>query len=226
LYPQSTINKQQNSAIMSDKPELLKKSIVLKYYNRYEHLATHYAKQIFEAGKIGYEFDDLVQEFRIKIYTSIIAYAAKWRKYQVLKRYKPIPIEYYIKSALVNRSKDFIRLINEAEYINISVEQDGFDYGKIQSIESHIVINKDVCQCNINGVDLLEGLTDWEARCFMMFLRGFTIGKLSKIFKPKFIASEVINRQIQFLQPKRAQLLENQVQSFTHYLSNSDNNYN
>ena len=206
-------------------PKVIKESIVLKYYNRFEYLAVYYARQVFESSKIGFEYDDLVQEFRIKIYTSIIAYAAKWRKYKILGQYKPVPIEYYIKAACVNRQKDFIRSIKEAEYTNISVEQDGFDYSKVHSIESHIIVNGTTCKCEINGVDLLEGLSDWEARCFMMFLRGFTIGKLKKIFKPKFAADDIINKQIGFLQTKKAQLLENQITHYTHYVSeNSDNN--
>lgn len=206
-------------------PSTVKESIVLKYYQRFEYLATYYARQIFEAGKIGFEFDDLVQEFRIKIYTSIIAYATKWRKYKLSGLYKPIAIEYYIKSALSNRAKDFIREIKEIPYTNISVEQDGFDYGKLHTIESHIIINDKVCKCEINGVDLLEGLTDWEARVFMLYLKGFTIGKLCKIFKAKFDASVMIRKQIDFLQSKKSQLLENQVFTFAHYVSenNADN---
>lgn len=201
-----------------------KQSTVLKYYHQFEHLATDYAKKIFESGKIGLEYEDLVQEFKIKIYTSIIAYAARWKRYKREGRYKPVPIEYYVKCALSKRKIDFIKQIKEEKQVTLSVEQDGFDYGLLHTIDSHVVINSKVCKAEVNGVDLLEGLTTLEARCFMLFLRGFTIGKLQKIFKSKFEANTVINKQVEFLQSKKQQLLENQTYHFTSYKINLDGN--
>lgn len=196
-----------------------KESIILKYYNRYERLANHYAHLIFESRKIGFDYDDLLQEFKMKIYTSIIAYSKKWKKWKVTGRYKPIHIELYIKSSLVNLAKDFMKQISTTEYKTVSIEQDGFDYGLLTSMESHIIINSTYCKCEINGVDLLEGLTDMESRCFMLFLRGYTIGKLNKIFKWRFQANKVIRNQVEFLKSKKSQLLENKTFQFIHYVS-------
>lgn len=211
----------KSKAAAATKPQA---SVVLKNYYKYEHLATDYAKQIFNSGKIGFEFDDLVQEFKIKIYTSIIAYAAKWKQYKKDGRYKPIALEYYIKSALVRRRIDFIVKISEEKPITLSIEQDGFDYSKLHSIESHIILNKKVAKAEINGVDLLEGLSDIESRCFMLYLRGFTIGKLQKVFKSKFEAGKVISKQIAFLQTKKHELLENQTTEFMTFKTEWENN--
>lgn len=200
-------------------PTLVKESIILKWYNRYEYLATKYAHQIFESRKIGFDYEDLLQEFKMKIYTSIIAYSRKWEKWKLTGKYKPIHVEMYIKSALVNLTKDFMKQISTTEYKTVSVEQDGFDYGLLTSMESHIVINSSYCKCEINGVDLLEGLTDMESRCFMLFLRGHTIGKLNKIFKCRFQANKIIRRQVEFLQTKKSELLENKTYQFMHYVT-------
>lgn len=198
-------------------------SAVLRFYHRFEPLAEKYAWRIYRAHKIGFEFEDLVQEFKLKIYLSIIAYAKYFEKKQPT-RYKPCSIECYIRQALANKTKDFIKAITETPDQAYSVEADGFDYSEIQSMESHIVWSARVCKCEINGIDLLEGLSHLEARCFMLFLRGYTITKLRKIFAQKLpTAAEVIHAQVAKLQSKKEVLLHNTVGKYMNFFTDKEN---
>lgn len=181
---------------------------VEKIYLRYEPLASTYAAQIFNYERSSYERQDIVQELKIKIYTSILAYGKKWTEYRRTGRYKPVPIEFYIKSALVNRTKDFIREFNYETVENadkISVQRNSFDYSFQHGADSSIDLNH--CVCEINGVDLLEGLEGNQKRCFVLYIKGFTITKLRKMFSQQFNAEMVIQNQIKLLQEKKEILM-------------------
>jgi hypothetical protein len=43
-------------------------------FNEYQRLAESYARKIFNYDSIAYEQDDIIQEFRIKLYEVILAY--------------------------------------------------------------------------------------------------------------------------------------------------------
>ena len=47
-------------------------------YERYEYLAYKYANKMFSYEELSLEYEDLLQEFRIKIFTSIKAYGHRW----------------------------------------------------------------------------------------------------------------------------------------------------
>ena len=53
-----------------------------RFYKRYEHLAKKYAGSIYQYDAIGFEYEDLLQEFRMKIYSSILSYGRRWAKYR------------------------------------------------------------------------------------------------------------------------------------------------
>jgi len=181
---------------------------VEKFYLRYEPMATYYASKIFNYERSGYEKQDIVQELRIKIYTSIIAYCKKYTKYQKTKRYPPVPIEFYIKTALVNRTKDFIKEFNYETVENadkISIQSNSFDFSTQYEIDSNINLNKNVCE--INGVNLLQGLEGHRKGCFILYIKGYTITKLKKMFEHHFNAEIVIQNQIKFLKEKSEQLM-------------------
>src|SRR5579859_2406924 len=114
-----------------------RQSTLLKFYHQYEYLAEQYARKIYRSGKIGLDYDDLVQEFRLKIYLTIIAYSRYYeRKKQ--SRYQPWPMLLYIQRALHNKSLDFMKQISETPDHAYSVEQDGFDYSEFGTRECNI----------------------------------------------------------------------------------------
>ena len=184
------------------------KTAIESLYGKYEYMAAIYASKIFNFERYGYEKEDIVQELRIKIYTSIISYAEKWAEYKRTNRYKPVPIKFYIKAAMVNKVKDFIKLFNMEQVENIdkvSIQADGFDHSQFNTIESNLDINN--CVCEINGVDLFEGLHGRKKQAFALFLKGFTIPELNERFT-KIDVMTVVTRQIEFIRTKREELLD------------------
>lgn len=193
-------------------------STVEKYYLMYEHLASNYASKIFNYERQGYEYQDILQELKIKIYSSIVAYAKKWMEYKRTGRYKPVPIEYYIKNALVNRQKDYIKQFNYETVENsdkISIQRNSFDYSVYTENNSEIDLGK--CICVINGIDLFEGLEDDAKRCFALYIKGFSIPKLKTMFKRKFNSESVIQNQIHYLSSFRKELMDFDTKRHTLY---------
>ena len=87
---------------------------ILKHYNTYEPLAIEYAAKIFNSEYTGMEIEDIAQDLRIRIFTSVITYGEKWGDYKKIiagggYAPKPIDIQYYIRSALANKVKDYIK---------------------------------------------------------------------------------------------------------------------
>lgn len=183
-----------------------KKSAIENIYKKYEYLATQYSNKIFNFERYGYEKEDILQEFRIKIYTSIISYASRWAEYKETGKYKPVPIKFYIKSAMVNKTKDFIKLFNSDTVENkqkISIQKDEFDYSEHSSLESELDLNNSICI--INGVDLFYGLVGRKRQIFSLFLKGFTIPDLSDKFE-KIDVIKLISNQIDYLKTKKHEL--------------------
>ena len=197
----------------------LNESEHLKLYNEHEHLAAHYAKKIFNYERFGYEFEDIVQELRIKISQSIHTHMRKTKEYEVEKRYKPIPLSYYLKCAMSNRVKDFIKVFNSERVENvekISIEDDSFDLGYYSTANSTIDLNK--CNCEINGVDLFHGLTIKRQRIiFALYLKGYDKRKLKRSFSMKDDQLSFIDSQVAYLQTRKKDLYDMGVSVFKSY---------
>lgn len=84
-------------------------------YSRYENLAIYYANKIWSEHKLAYEKEDLYQDMKMKLYLTIKAYGKRWKEYKASGNKKPIPIQYYIRTSMSNRVKDFIAEINSAQ---------------------------------------------------------------------------------------------------------------
>lgn len=195
-------------------------SAIQKLYEKYEYMAKNYADKIFNFERYGYEKDDVIQEFRIKIYTSIVSYSSKWAEYKQTGKYKPVPIEFYLKTSMVNKVKDFIKLFNMETVENvdkISIESDGFDYASYSTATSVMSLNDNVCE--INGVDIFDGLVGRKKTIFSEYLSGFSVKEISQKY-PTIDVECVITNQIQFLQQFKERLLDynniefNMVQQF------------
>ena len=122
-----------------------------KLYHRYEYLAKKYASKIFSYEELSFEFEDLVQEFRLKIFTSIKSYGRRWAKYRRNEASKPVPIRFYLEAACSNKSRDFMKYISRENY-KTRIDEINFDYG----IEGDTQISPEVNKFVLNGVDLLE----------------------------------------------------------------------
>jgi DNA-directed RNA polymerase specialized sigma24 family protein len=190
---------------------------IQKYIKQFEPLAKQYASKVFNYERTGYEKSDIVQEFRIKIYTSLLAYGQKWAEFKRTGRYKPVPLEYYIKTAMVNKFKDLVKQFNQNDVSNVDkVSFEGVDIGEHNTMESDIDMTK--LRVVINEVDCLEELKDKnQKRCFILYLKGFTITELKKLFQGKFNAETVIHQQLDVLRGKKQLLMDYSIQQFETY---------
>jgi hypothetical protein len=146
-------------------------------YNRYEYLAKKYASKIYSYEELSYEYEDLVQEFRIKIVTTIKSYGKRWSAYRKGEKPKPVPLRYYLEGACSNKVKDFMKYISRENY-KTRIDEISYDYGI--NNETETVPNKN--RFFLNGVNLLEGLTGKERAIFSLYLRGYTNTFLNKVY--------------------------------------------
>lgn len=164
-----------------------------RLYNKYSYLANKYASKIFSYEELSFEYEDLLQEFRLKIFTSIKSYGRRWAKYRKGLAPKPVPLKYYLQCACANKQKDFIKYIKRENH-KLRIDAIDCDFG--YDDETRIIPEKNVFV--INGVDLLEGLVGKERIIFSLFLRGFTSKKiLTKVTNNKDL--EIIERQKKYL---------------------------
>lgn len=148
-----------------------------KLYFRYEYLANRYASKIFSYEELSFEFEDLVQEFKIKIFTSIKSYGRRWAKYRRNEATKPVPIKYYLEAACSNKMRDFMKYISRENY-KMRIDDIHYDYG----VEDDTNISPEKNKFIVKGVDLLEGLTGKERAVFSLFLRGYNTKILNKVY--------------------------------------------
>jgi hypothetical protein len=137
-------------------------------------------------------FMKLVQEFKIKIWTSIKSYGKRWGNYRRNEASKPVPLKFYLEAACSNKMRDFIKYINRENY-KISIDEINYDFGI--EISSNVTPSKN--KFIVNGVDLLEGLSGKEKIIFSLFLRGYNNSFLSKVYfnndKEKKARKEILN---------------------------------
>lgn len=154
-----------------------RKSEVL--FEKYEYLARKYARQIFAYEELSFEFEDLLQEFRLKIFTSIKSYGKRWAAYRRGEKPRPVPIRYYLEGACNNKKHDFVKYISRENY-KVSIDSDGFDidFGYYDETE----FNESECKYILNGVDLLEGMSGRERCVMILYLRGFKKIELNKVY--------------------------------------------
>lgn len=148
-----------------------------KIYFRYEYLAKKYASQIFSYEELGFTMDDLIQEFKIKIFTSIKAYGRRWAKYRKGEASRPIPIRYYLECACGNKKRDFMKYISNENY-KVRIDEINYDFGVEDDYTIDVKANKFI----VRGIDLLEGLTGKERLVFSLYLRGYNMTFLRKVY--------------------------------------------
>ena len=139
-----------------------------KIYMEYEYLAKKYANKIFLYERIAFDYEDLVQEFRLKIFTSIKSYGRRYAKFLKGEAPRPVPIKFYLEAACGNKSRDFIKYIDREKY-KTSIDEINYDFG----MRDNVVIDPLKNRFIINDVDLLEGLTGKERAVFSLYLRGY-----------------------------------------------------
>lgn len=160
-------------------------------YKKYEGLALVYAKKLFSYERIGFEREDVIQELKIKIFTSLLAYQRKWDEYQNTGRCKPIPIPYYLRTAMINKIKDFATNIAKSSWLT-HVEECQIDMGYSHEFTKIDFKGKEII---VRDVDLLTGLADTEKSIFCLYLKGYNANYIQRLFKKKKV-KEIIDKQV------------------------------
>lgn len=170
-----------------------------RFYKRYEHLAKKYAGSIYQYDAIGFEYEDLLQEFRMKIYSSILSYGRRWAKYRRGEAARPVPIRFYLECACSNKKNDFMKYITR-EKSNLRIDEVNYDRGSYQDTEIQPESNRFI----VHGVDLLENLKGVERAVFSLYLRGFT---KKSIYKVNSNNESIIRKQIDYLKREYSSVL-------------------
>ena len=137
-----------------------------KVYLKYEYLAKKYASKIFSYEALSFEYDDLVQEFRLKIFTSIKAYGRRYARFLRGQASRPVPLKYYLEAACGNKARDFMKYITREGH-KVRIDEINYDYG----VEVDSFTDTRSNRFYVNGVNLLEGLSGKERAVFSLFLR-------------------------------------------------------
>ena len=148
-----------------------------KAFHKYEYLAQKYASKIYSYEELSFEYEDLLQEFRIKIFTSIKAYGKRLLRFRRGEDTKPVPLRYYLEAACSNKYRDFIKFISRENH-KMRIDDIKFDFGVEQEDDIDPSRNRFI----VKGVNLLEGLTGKERAIFSLFLRGYNMNFLNKVY--------------------------------------------
>lgn len=129
------------------------------------HLAKHYARQIHNYGKLGIEFEDIVQEMQMVVVTSTYQWLEKVALHKGGESpYKPVPIEPYLRNCLKNKKIEFFKQVKNVVSTKLSIEEINFDVGindhNQHSLDTDIDINK--CRFVLHGYDLAKHFTTKE----------------------------------------------------------------
>lgn len=164
-----------------------------KLFYKYQYLAKKYSDKLWNYQNISFEYEDVVQEFNIKILLAIKAYGRRWSYFLKTGLNKPVPLKNYLECACCNKLKDLMKLITN--YSNkISIDEINYDFG----MESETYIDTSKSVFLLNGVDLLENLIGEERIIFSLFLKGYKKNEITKLYKQKD-TMKIIEQQKKFL---------------------------
>lgn len=148
-----------------------------RVYLKYEYLAKKYAARVFAYEELSFEFEDLVQEFKLKIFMSIKAYGRRWLRYRRGEDSKPVHIRYYLECACGNKMRDFMKYISRENH-KMRIDDINYDFG----VDDDSYISPNENRFVVRGIDLLEGLSGKERAVFSLFLRGYNMNFLNKVY--------------------------------------------
>lgn len=155
-------------------------SITERLYLKYEYLAKRYANQISSYECLAFTREDLEQEFKVKIFTSLRSYGRRWAKYRRGEASKPVPLRYYLETACSNRRKDLMKYI-ERENVKTSIDDICYDFGR----EDNSHIRPEDNEFIIHDINVLEGMEGIARIIFSMFVRGYDKRTLARIYSAK-----------------------------------------
>jgi len=166
---------------------------VEKIFHKYEGLANFYASKIWNEENLGLEKEDIQQELKIRLFLAIKAYARRWNEFKKTGRNRPIPIEFYLKTTMLNKSRDMIKEINQMSFVRDS--EMGYDRGV--EVELLTIERMDVKIGSESILNIFKG----EQRKILqiLILRDFDVKKTKKLYKGTCNADILINTTLEYL---------------------------
>lgn len=180
-------------------------------YQKLEYLAAKYANKLYAYEEISLERDDLLQEFRLKIFTSIKAYGRRWLAYRRGQAERPIPLKYYVECACSHKCTDMMRAIQRENY-KLRIDHVNYDFGVEDTTEISTEENRFV----INGVDVLANLTGVRRAIFSMYIRGRSKQVMARMLQTRRAAAEGFDPNIRF--SDAAMIVQNILEDQRQYL--------
>lgn len=167
-----------------------KESASERVFKKYQYLSEKTARKI-NVGISSYELEDLIQEFNMKLWSSIKAYGRKYLAYRRGEEPKPVPLKYYLQSVIANKAKDMMKYLSRTSS-NLRIDDVSYDYGMVD--ETRIIPEKNTFI--VKDVNLLEGLQGIDKAVFSMYLRGYNTSVIKKISGD---ANQIIKRQKKYI---------------------------
>jgi hypothetical protein len=160
---------------------------VERIFHRYDYLCRYYASKIIISKNSAIEKDDLIQELRLRLFSSIKTYSKKFSEYEKTGSCKPIPLQFYLKTVMINRTKDLMKEVN-SENFNLSIQSSGVNFGsdvKSYSFESYNLI--------VDGQNLLDMFFGEEKVIMkLLIIKNFDSKEVIKKYKGSLDVKEVI----------------------------------
>lgn len=164
-----------------------------KAYKELEYLAVKYANKLYSYEEISLERKDLLQEFRLKIFTSIKAYGRRWLAYRRGEAARPVPLRYYVECACSNKCTDLMRAIKKENH-KLRIDQTNYDCG----IEDTVQVEPETNHFVVNGVDVLRNLTGMKRMIFSLHIRGRNRRMMAQLLRSPRAAAEGYDQNMLF----------------------------
>lgn len=167
------------------------------WYLRNSKIPKQYVGKLGGFEKLSWERSDVLQELNIKMLMTIRAWGRRYREFQHTGRYEPVQVDIFIRTAMVNRMKDFFKYVERApnfKEINYASEGGKIDIVSHSANLGETIVDLPGKRLLICGEDLLVGLdTPREKAVFILNFMGFKPHELDKKFsQPNFIPSQIV----------------------------------
>jgi hypothetical protein len=159
---------------------------------KYEFLVHSYSNKAFNIDVLGLERDDVTQELRVKLYTSILSYLKRWKSYRETGKGKPVPMYYYLRTCLSSYINDLIKKVIKAQevFVRPGTGTTYADYGSHNPNSVQIDLGRAKVAV-INGVDLFQGLRGDAKAIWALHLKGYDERNILKIVQTRFEANNI-----------------------------------
>ena len=162
-----------------------------EFYQKYSYLADYYGNKIFKESNIGMEKEDIKQEMRLRLFLALRSYAKRWAEYKRTGKMKPIPIEYYLKTTMINKSRDFIREINKADFVSM----ENHTHKNITHIDTLEITKTEITVGSQKLSELFEENTLQKRLMKMYFMFNFDLKPIFKVADKYVIAVPNVDKK-------------------------------